>query len=307
MSIINLKEKNSNFLITGGTGFLGKRICAELLKDSHKITILTRNSKLTETNQRIRYIKNLDDVDFDFDYIINLCGEPISVKWNEKNKEEIYRSRIEITKKLAIKINAAKQAPKLFISGSAIGYYGTSAEKDFTEKSLPTSQNLFSQRLCSDWENAAKNSGNKTRLVIMRTGIVLGKNGGILKKILPPFSFGLGGKIGSGQQFMSWIHIDDILGIVNFIINNDNISGAINATSPNYTTNLEFSKSVAKILKKPCFFNMPDLVAKVIFGNMAEELLLSGQKVLPERLLKSGYSFYFKNLDEALREEIVNR
>jgi uncharacterized protein (TIGR01777 family) len=298
---MNLNKKNQKFLITGGTGFIGSKLVEEILKDGHHVTILTRNHPIKTTN--LKYINDLDE-EFNYDIVINLCGEPISQRWSKSKKTEIYKSRIDITKKLAVNIKNSKTPPSLFISGSAIGYYGTSQNQIFDEKTTPTSQNLFSQNLCKDWEEAANSIKEKTRLVILRTSVVIGKNGGIMKKMLLPFKLGLGGKIGTGQQNLSWIYIDDEIGIISHIINNKNISGAVNLAAPNVTTNEIFSKTLAKILHRPCIFNMPGFVAKIIFGQMADELLLNGQNVVPEKILENGYQFQVTDLKEAILKSI---
>ena len=301
--MINLDKKNQKFLITGGTGFIGSKLVAEILKDGHKVTIFTRNKKLLQQKSAINYIDNLD-IEMNFDIVINLCGETISQRWTKNIKQKIYASRIDITKKLAQIINNSKTPPKLVISGSAIGYYGVSQDQVFDEDSKIKDQKLFSQNLCKDWEDAAALISRKSRLVTIRTGVVIGKNGGIMKKMLLPFKLGLGGKIGSGNQYLSWIFLDDLIGSINHIINKENISGAINLTAPKVSTNQDFSKILAKLLNRPCFFNMPSFVAKIIFGQMADELLLNGQNVAPKKLLQSGYNFKVKNVEEALEKSI---
>ncbi len=301
--MINLDKKNQKFLITGGTGFIGSKLVAEILKDGHKITILTRNKKLLKQKSAINYIDNLE-IEMNFDIVINLCGEAISQRWTKNIKQKIYSSRIDVTKKLVQIINNSKTPPKLVISGSAIGYYGVSKDQIFDEDSKIKDRKLFSQNLCEDWESAASKISNKSRLAIVRTGVVIGKNGGIMKKMLLPFSLGLGGKIGSGNQYLSWIFLDDFIGAINHIINKENISGAINLTAPNVSTNQDFSRILAKILNRPCFFNMPSFVAKIIFGQMADELLLNGQNVAPKKLLQSGYKFRVEGVEEALKKSI---
>ncbi len=291
-------------LLTGGTGFIGSKLSEELLKEGYEITILTRRSNLANQG-KISYIKNLDQKEFDYDIIVNLCGEPISCRWSRKKKKEIYDSRVVITQKLAEKIINSNNPPKLFISGSAIGYYGTSPTQIFQEKTLPTKQNLFSQKVCFAWEEAAKKAESKTRLVILRTGVVIGQNGGIIKKMLPPFQLGLGGKIGSGNQTISWIHLQDVVGAILHIINNSNICGAVNLCFESSVTNLEFSKQLASSLNRPCLFAIPALLMKLIYGEMADELLLNGQKVFPRVLLESGYKFKCSELRAAINQSLT--
>lgn len=294
--MIKLNKRNQKILITGGTGFIGSSLVEELLRDDHQITILTRKKI---HHQKINYIHNLDG-EFDYDIVINLCGEPISERWNKKKKQEIYNSRIDITKKLTDVILKLKNPPSIVISGSAIGYYGTSNQLIFDEDSKPILQNLFSQKICLDWENAAQEISKKTRLVMIRTGVVVGKNGGIMKKMLLPFKIGLGGKIGKGSQYLSWIALEDVIGAISHIINEDKINGPINLTAPNIATNETFSKNLAKILKRPCFFDMPEFIAKILFGQMAEELLLSGQNIYPKKLLQTGYKFQKPDLIQTI-------
>jgi hypothetical protein len=293
---MTLNKKNQKFLITGGTGFIGSKLVEELLEDGHKITILTRKKIV---NDKINYIQNLDG-DFDYDIVINLAGETISKYWSKKNKEKIYHSRIDLTNKLAEIINNSKNPPSLVISGSAIGFYGTSQNLVFDENSKPATQNLFSQKICADWENAAQKISNKTRLALIRTGVVVGKNGGIIKKMLLPFKLGLGGKIGKGNQYLSWIALDDVILAINHIINNENLSGTVNLSSPEVASNQSFAKTLALVLNRPCFFDMPEFIAKILFGKMGEELLLAGQNVYPKKLLASGFKFQTASLKSAI-------
>ncbi len=287
-------------LITGGTGFIGKKLCQKLVEDCYEITVLTRQKNLAPS-KNIQYIHSLSQKDFNYDIIINLAGEPISQNWSTKNKKKIYESRIGLTRNLVDKINSAKKSPSLFISGSAIGYYGYDAGILYDENSKITlNHNIFSQSICHDWEIAAAIKSQETRLVKIRTGIVLGKNGGALKKMLIPFKLGLGGKIGSGEQFMSWIDIDDAINAINFIIKNNKISGAVNLTSPNPVSNANFSKTLASIVKRPCIFDMPKFITEILFGQMGKELLLKGQKVYPQTLLQNGFEFKYSDLEKSL-------
>jgi len=292
---------NSRILITGGTGFIGKNLCAKLSEMGHDLFVLTRNKNLKNT-KKLKFINDLEEVEFDFDIVINLAGAPISVRWNKKNCDEIYNSRIETTRKIVAKINSAKNPPKALISGSAIGYYGTSETTIFNEKSLPTKQNYFSQKLCFDWEEEAKKATNKTRVVILRTGAVLGKDGGIIKKMKLPFQLGLGGKIGSGKQYLSWIHIDDVVSAIIEIAFNNNSIGTVNLVAPNPVTNSEFSQALAKTLNRPCLFMIPAISMKIVYKERASELLIEGQKVYPKSLLSQNFSFKYEEISKALEE-----
>jgi len=290
--------------LTGGTGFIGKALSKNLTNQGHHVTILSRKN-IKNSNQKIDFITDLDDKDFNYDIVINLCGEPISQRWTSAKKEQIYHSRIDLTNKISEKIINSKSAPKLFISASAIGYYGTSLDKIFNENSQVKAQNLFSQKICKDWESSARKAEGKTKLSIIRLAVVLGKGGGIIQKLSAPFKLGLGGKIGAGSQPFSWIALEDVIGAINHIIKN-NLSGTFNLSAPAASNNLKFSKAFAKSLKRPSFFAMPAFIMRLIYGEMADELLLSGQKVYPKNLLESGFQFKFNELKEALDAAIKN-
>ncbi len=287
-----------SFLVTGGTGFIGSKLIDRILGLGHSVTILTRKTNL-KSSKNLYYLNKIEEIS-DYDIVINLCGEAISCRWSESKKLAIFRSRIDLTKNLVEKILKSKSPPRLFVSGSAIGYYGTSDTEVFDENSQPTNQNLFSQKLCFDWENEAKKADKKTRVVLLRTGVVIGANGGIIKKMLLPFKMFLGGKIASGKQSISWIHIDDAVSAILYIIDNQNISGAVNLTSPKPVSNLQFSQTLAKTIHRPCLFTIPALSMKIIYGEMAKELLLNGQKVYPKTLVSNGYNFKFTDLRLAL-------
>ena len=288
------------FLITGGTGLIGSKLVEELLRLENSVTVITRKTNL-KSSENLHYLNKIEE-DFNYDIVINLCGEPISCRWNKSKKQKIYSSRIDLTKKLVEKILNSKTPPKLFISGSAIGYYGTSDTETFDENSHPTNQNFFSQKLCFDWEGEARKADKKTRVVLLRTGIVLGNKGGIIQKMLLPFQMFLGGKIASGKQFLSWIHVDDMVSAILHLITHQNVVGAVNLTSLNPVTNLQFSQILAKTLRRPCLFTIPALSMKIAYGEMAEELLLNGSKVHPKILLESGYNFKFTDLGVALMD-----
>jgi hypothetical protein len=298
--MIKLLQKNCKFLITGATGFIGSKLCQELLSDGHRIVALTRQKNKISAHENLKYINDLDEENFNFDVVINLAGATISDYWTPKKQQEIRHSRLDITQKIVEKIIKSGNPPKLFISGSAIGFYGTSNSIIFSENSHPTTQNLFSQKLCKDWEEIALKATDKSRVVLLRTGVVVGEGGGIIKKLSIPFKFGLGGNIGDGKQIMSWIHLDDVMGILNLIMNNVSISGAINLASPSPCTNHEFSQILAKKFSRPCFFHMPKFLVKILFGKMGEELLLSSQKVAPHKAIENDYDFKFIKIAKAI-------
>lgn len=288
-------------LIAGGTGFIGKHLTKSFIKNGDKVTILTRNLNIKSIIENVEMIDKLDSQNY-YDCIINLSGEKINnKKWSETFKKELYDSRINPTKSITDYIENAITKPKLFLSGSAISFYGTHPDRIFTEKSL-NGQN-FSSKLCKDWEDIARKAVEfNVRTVFLRTGLVLGKEGGILKEMIPSFKLFLGMSIGSGKQFMSWIHIDDYIKAINYIINEPSISGPVNLVSPNPSTNQVFSETLAKALKTKMLLKMPEFVAKILFGEMAEELLINGQKVYPSKLVDADFNFSYPKLDNALND-----
>ena len=304
--MIKLLQKNCKFLITGATGFIGSKLCQELLSDGHRIVALTRQKNKISVHENLKYINDLDEENFNFDVVINLAGATISEYWTKKKQQEIRDSRLKITQKIVEKIINSETPPKLFISGSAIGFYGTSNSIIFSENSQATKQNLFSQKLCKDWEEIALKAHDKARVVLLRTAVVVGEGGGIIKKLSIPFKFGLGGNIGDGKQIMSWIHLEDVMGILNLVMNNFSIVGAINLVAPNACSNAEFSQKLAKKFSRPRFFHMPKIIAQTLFGKMGEELLLSSQKIAPHKAIENGYDFKFSRIEEAIEELKIN-
>lgn len=300
---INLIQPGQRILLTGGTGFIGKRLTQMLFNAGHEITILTRSRHAAADFQgSVTLLQRLDeDYNQPSDIIINLAGEPIgNGRWTDKKKQEIVRSRIDTTQALVDYIARLDAKPKLLLSGSAIGYYGTDASATFTEQSLPERSD-FSHELCQQWEQTALQAEQYgVRVALLRTGIVLGAGGGALAKMLLPFKCFLGGPMGSGQQWMSWIHIDDLIGIIETIINDETLAAAVNGTAPEPVTNQAFSKALGKALKRPAVMKVPAFNMRLMFGEMADALLLNGQKVVPEKALQHGYAFKYPTIDTAL-------
>lgn len=296
-----------NFLITGGSGFIGSRLSQSLINANHNVTILTRNIKKTASQfkGKITLIDSLNKATENYDIIVNLAGESIAKgRWTEKKKKRIYESRLKITKKLTDYIIHKDIKPQLLISGSAIGYYGNSDNEEFIETSK-SADNGFTHNLCQMWEQTAYEvKKENVRVCCLRTGIVLGLDGGALASMLFPFEFCLGGTIGNGKQWMSWIHIDDLIRLFEHIINHKSIEGPINATAPYPVTNKEFTEILGKIMRRPTLFTVPAWLLKLCLGEMAETLLLKGQKVLPKKALDTGYQFKYKKLKEALHDII---
>lgn len=288
-----------NILITGGTGFVGSHLVEYLLDNKHNVIILTRNK--TKVTKKAKAIVSIDEIKTEekIDAIINLSGATISKKWSDKYKKELIDSRLKITKNVIDLINKLTNKPEVLISASAIGYYGVQDDNIIDENSLP--RNEFTHQLCVKWEEEALNAEKLgVRVCIARLGVVLGKNDGALKKMLPPFKMCLGGLIGSGKQYFSWVHIDDAIAAFVFLINNKQQKGIYNLTSPNPVTNKEFTYELGKSLKRPTIFPMPACIVKLLFGEMGETLLLKGQRVIPKNLEKAGFNFTYSKIDQAL-------
>ncbi len=295
-----------SILITGGSGFIGSHLVPVLLAQGYEITVLTRNPDKTARhfNYAVTAAEQLDVLqDDNFDVVINLAGQGITDKrWTPEIKKQLRDSRIITTKKLINYLQNKNKKPELLISGSAVGYYGFSESDELLDETF-SADTSFSSKLCTDWEAEAQPAeALAIRTCYLRTGIVLGKNGGALRKMLPPFKMALGGPMGSGRQWMSWIHIDDLVAIVLFAINNKGINGAINATAPHPVTNKAFSSTLGHQLKRPAFLPMPAFILKLMLGEMAVELLLSGQRVIPKKMLDAGYKFQYAELEDALSD-----
>lgn len=294
-------------LITGATGLIGSTLVKRLLEEGHRITALTRSpdsasNQFNCSNNTLNCINSLSTLNNlnDFNAVVNLAGEPIANKrWSKEQKSRIEASRWNTTQSLVDLIQKSKHPPSVLISGSAVGYYGKQRNAPITENVEPFHQD-FSHRLCATWEDIAMSADSlNTRVCLLRTGIVLSKNGGALGKLLLPFKLGLGGKIGSGRHFMPWIHIDDMVEAILFLMRQDNCHGPYNLTAPHPVTNKEFTKTLGKVLHRPTLFPTPPFVLKILFGEMSE-LLTQGQNAVPEKLQKSGYQFKHSELKEAL-------
>lgn len=291
-----------NILITGATGLIGRALVAHW-QDQHQLHILSRSVDKAKALLAINanYYQSLDDIDLNaIDAVINLAGEPIADKrWTESQKTKICQSRWLLTEALAEKIQRCTTPPKVLISGSAIGFYGRQGSDVITEQ-YSSFYPEFSHDICARWENLAQRAaGTNTRVCLLRTGIVLSSSGGALAKMVPLFKYGLGGPIGNGQQFMSWIHIDDMVGLIDFLLHRDDLSGAFNATAPRPVTNKQFSQLLASRFGKKAPFTVPAFMLRLAFGEMAD-LVLFGQNVHPKRLLNSGFHFHYTQLKDAL-------
>lgn len=300
-------------LITGATGFVGEYLVHFFFKnypDLQKIIISSRNpkkaykifKKFDDNINVTENVKNISAVE-KIDIIINLAGEPIAdKKWSKKQKNILINSRIETIKNIEELVEKLRHKPKLIISASAVGFYGSSLNnKKMDEDDYEVSED-FSHELCKKIEDQVSESfdNEKQRICIVRFGVILGKNYGALKKMLPPFKLGLGGKIASGKQMMSWIHIHDAIHAINFLIENEELSGVFNLTSPNAISNEVFAKTLSKTLKRPALLDMPEFMINILFGEMGKTLLSQGQNIYPKKLLDSGFKFKYPKIDLAL-------
>ncbi len=297
----------THILITGGSGFIGRHFCQQACQLGWQITVLSRNAKAAAKRlpEAVTIIESLENIppQQQIDAVLNLAGQPLADgRWTQARKQVFYSSRIGTTEQLYHFFCARQQKPEVLISGSAIGFYGAGNADNQPVDESANSRNNFSHQLCSSWEqSAAKFEQLGTRVVCLRTGIVLGEEGA-LAKMLPAFKLALGGPMGDGKQWMPWIHIADMVALILHCIDSPNLSGAVNATAPNPVTNREFSVLLGQALSRPAIFTMPAPIVKLLFGEMGEELLLQGQKVVPRKLQDSGYKFQYAQLQHALAE-----
>lgn len=299
--------KNKHILLTGGTGFLGSALCRSLTKSGCRVTVLTRNPvrAAEKLDAPVTFITDPAQLSLDggFYAVINLAGEPVAQRWTAKAKSEILASRLDMTTVLVDYIKQAKTKPEVFINASAIGRYGTDHDQAFTE-GTPPSENAtgaYAKKICTAIEDAALAAEKfGPRTVLLRTGIVLEIDGGTLSELLFPFDFCVGGPLGSGRQWFSWIHRSDWIGIVLHILTHTDIHGPVNATAPKPVTNKEFSAALGHAMRRPAFLPLPAFVLRAVFGEMADEIMLNGQKVLPEKIQKHGYRFLYPDITAAL-------
>ena len=290
-------------LFTGGTGLIGAAFISKFVH-KYEFTVISRSpdkarEKLPAGVQVVGGLHDVPDLCL-FDAVINLAGEPIADKrWTALQKQRICQSRWDITQHLVTRLKGCTHPPSVFISGSAIGFYGRQGNKPVTETNF-TVHDEFTHQVCSRWENIAMQAdSDATRVCLLRTGVVLDKHQGALPKMALPVKLGVGGKIGSGEQIMSWIHIDDMVNGIDFLLNNNRCQGAYNLTAPEPETNAAFTHKLAKTLHRPNLFKVPKCVLNVIMGEAAE-MVTTGQHVIPERLLDNGFIFSFPELKPAL-------
>ncbi|MDC6382947.1 TIGR01777 family oxidoreductase [Pseudomonas graminis] len=298
-----------HILLTGGTGLIGRRLCKHWLAQGHQLTVLSRKpddvARLCGAN--VRGIAHFDDIGTQHvDAVVNLAGAPIADRpWTRKRKILLWDSRITLTEQLVTWLERREQKPDVLISGSAVGWYGDGGERELDENAQPVSED-FASRLCIAWEETAQRAETLgIRVVLVRTGLVLADEGGMLQRLLPPFKLGMGGPIGNGRQWMPWVHIEDQIALIDFLMSRDDARGPYNACAPSPVRNRDFAKTLASVLHRPSFMPMPAVALRVLLGELSI-LLLGGQRARPDRLQEAGFTFRFTDLRAAL-ENLLGR
>jgi uncharacterized protein len=294
-------------VIAGATGFIGSALCSRLLQQGHHLTLLTRRVPPNASTPAKTWCHWMPGTSGEWeaslsgaDGVINLAGEPIAPKrWSDSRKNKIRSSRIDVTRSIVEAIARAKRKPAFLINGSAVGYYGPHGDEVVTEETPPG--NDFLSSLCRAWEAEAQKAEQVgIRVIRLRTGIVLGPRGGALAKMVLPFKLFVGGPLGSGAQWMSWIHLEDEVGLILHLMETPHAVGAINATAPNPATMGDFCRTLGKVMHRPPWAPVPGFVLRIALGEMAD-MLLTGQRVIPAAAQKLGYQFRYTNLSDALK------
>jgi uncharacterized protein (TIGR01777 family) len=296
-----MKEKN--ILITGGTGFIGGYLSEELLKEGHFLTVITRSPEkyksVSAKNQKFITMDQVAERMPDMDIVINLAGESIfGQRWTDEVKNRIYESRINTTRSLVEAMEASEERPDLFISASAVGIYGDSGDELLDEESSFGSD--FLATVCVDWEKESKKAeALGVRVANPRIGIVLEKGGGVIEQMSTPFKLFVGGPVGSGDQYVPWVHMKDLCNAILFPIKNENFSGPYNACAPNPATMNELAKALGSVMNRPSVFKVPEFLLNIVLGEAAEPILAS-LRVQPKVLQKANFEFEFEDLETAL-------
>lgn len=300
-----------NILVTGGTGFIGQPLCRELVRRGHSLTVLSRQGEraLRVLPSGTRVLADLQEIDADheIDAVINLAGEGIADRrWSDKRKQQLIDSRVGVTRALGELFNRLKKRPAVLINGSAVGFYGNAGAAELDESS-PAARRDFSYLLCDAWEQEARRiAGQETRLCILRTGVVLARGGGMMARLLPVYRLGLGARLGDGSQWLSWVHLDDMLAMILLCLESPAAKGVFNAVAPQPVTHARFHEMLAAHCRRPGFLRVPAWPLRVALGEMSV-LLLGGQRVMPRRLLEQGFRFRFASLDDAFSEILAGR
>jgi uncharacterized protein (TIGR01777 family) len=291
--------------IAGGTGFIGRVLQEKLVKEGHEIYVLTRNPGKIKTTNSIRavgWLKEYSSPEKELqgiEAIVNLAGESINGRWTKEKKQKIISSRMKVTGEIIRILEKMEQKPEVLVNASAVGYYGMSETACFTEESTPHADDFLAS-VARKWEAEAGRAAKKgVRTVFTRFGVVLGHHGALPLMVLP-YKWGIGGTIGSGRQWLSWIHVEDVAGIIHHAIQTKELEGPLNATAPHPARMKEFGKTVASVLHRPHWLPVPEFALKIVLGEMSD-MLLGGQQVLPKKAVETGYSFQYPELMPALK------
>lgn len=294
------------FTVTGATGFIGKKLVDRLLEERHYVNILGRTRKVAVDSRAAWAAWNPlteeppPEAINNSDVVIHLAGEPVAQRWTEEVKRRIRESRVIGTRNMVRGIHKAKYPPKVLVSASAVGYYGDRGDEELTEASPPGEG--FLPEVCAEWEREAQGAANAgVRVAMIRIGIVLGHGGGALEKMVPPFRLGIGGRIGSGHQWMPWIHIDDVVNLLVFAATQQDTRGPVNGSSPGPVRNSDFTEALAHALHRPAVIPVPTFGLKLLMGEMAE-VTLQSQRVLPAAAMNAGFRFRFTDVRSALAD-----
>jgi uncharacterized protein (TIGR01777 family) len=293
-------------VIAGATGFIGSALLQRLQRRGHSLVVLSRRPRRSQARAREEWLiwqpgnaGSWQRAVSGADGVINLAGEPIAGKrWSKAQKHRLRQSRIDVTRELVHALTGAAVKPRFLINASAVGYYGSRGDETLTEEATPGAD--FLAQLCIEWEREARRAADYgVRVALVRTGIVLGKEGGALAKMVTPFKLFVGGRLGSGKQWLPWIHIEDEVALIEFLVDNERAQGPFNATAPNPVTMAEFARSLGRALNRPAWAPVPASVLSLLLGEMAD-MLLGGQRALPVAAQELGFRFKYPRLDDAL-------
>lgn len=295
-------------LITGASGLIGKALQKSFREKGYELLLASRSETKgaghiqwnADTGFRHEDLERLEGLDA----VIHLAGENISaLRWTDEKKKAIRDSRVFGTRSMIETFDKLTDKPKTFVSGSALGFYGDRGDEQLSESSA--AGKTFLAEVCKEWEAESRRAEDLgIRTVLLRTGIVLSKDGGALATMLTPFKLGVGGVVGDGKQWMSWISLDDVVGIINYALENENVRGAVNTVAPNPVTNEEFTKTLGSVLYRPTFLPLPEFAVHMVFGEMGDALLLDSTRVIPKRLNDAGYEFKYKDLRPAIENAV---